>query len=233
VASGPLADVPEARRRLLLHLKERGDATIGQLTAHLGTSGEAVRQQIVMLVRAGWIRRHRTEPKTGAGRPAARYRLTADAEKLFPKRYQDLAVMLVDIVADALGTEALTTVLRRVTDLRVAALAPHIDGKTLPEKVEALRAIYEGDDPFIEVEPTRDGFRLVERNCPFLDVALSRPLLCSSTVSVLTRLLGRHVEREDRFQDGCGRCSFRIYADRPVNPQFSFREEPPRAPKPS
>ena len=51
---------------------------------------------------------------------------------------------------------------------------------------------------------------LIERNCPFLDVANRRPALCSVTVNTLSRLLGRRVERVRTFQNGHGRCAFRI-----------------------
>jgi predicted ArsR family transcriptional regulator len=85
------------------------------------------------------------------------------------------------------------------------------------------------DDAFVEVEKVPEGYRLIERNCPFLDVALARPVLCSSTVSTLTRLLGRRVVREERFQDGHGCCSFRIHEDEPVDVStLRFAREPER-----
>jgi predicted ArsR family transcriptional regulator len=100
------------------------------------------------------------------------------------------------------------------------------------EKMNVLREIYGSEDPFIEVKEVQGGYQLIERNCPFLSVALLRPLLCSCTVSTLTRLLERKVVREQRFQDGGGCCTFRIYTDRPVDvsrlrfarePELSFR----------
>src|SRR5690606_30807481 len=75
---------------------------------------------------------------------------------------------------------------------------------------------YVAGDPFLEVERIEGGYRLVERNCPFLDVAMARPALCSSTVSVMSRLLGRRVVRRERFQWGHGRCVFEVYEDQPA-----------------
>ena len=60
------------------------------------------------------------------------------------------------------------------------------------------------------------GYRVIERNCPYLNAAMKRPALCSVTVNSLTRLLGVRVDREERFQNGDGRCVFRVYADEPV-----------------
>ena len=211
--------IPAPKRRLLTLIKMWGSATVADLATELGLSGEAVRQQLAGPERDLWIERE-NRPRSGeAGRPASRYRLTVRGERLFPKDDGSLAIALMDAVRSQLGESALTQVLGRVTDFRVAALTPAQEGAgpALDGRIDALRAIYSPGDPYLEVEKTEDGYRLTERNCPFLDVALQRPLLCSSTVSVLSRLVGRRVVRERRFQEGHGCCVFRIYADQPTD----------------
>jgi predicted ArsR family transcriptional regulator len=227
MAADRLEDLPEPRRKLLVHLKMRGGATIAELASDLGTSGEAVRQQITPLESEGSVDRE-VLPPVGAGRPAVRFRLTPNGEGLFPKSYDDLTVMLVDVIREELGDEALVRILMRLTDKRVEAFAPRLKKLTsLRQKMNVLRAIYDAEDPFVEVEEIDGGYRLIERNCPFLNVAMLRPLLCSCTVSVLTRLLEREVVREERFQDGRGCCAFRVYADRPVDvSRLRFAREP-------
>src|SRR4029077_19972848 len=92
---------------------------------------------------------------------------------------------------------------------------------------KALKGIYDEDDAFTSVKKDARGYMLVERNCPFLNVALKRPRLCSITVSTLTRLLGVRVVREERFQDGDRRCVFRVLEDEPVDVRsFRFAPEP-------
>ncbi len=68
----------------------------------------------------------------------------------------------------------------------------------------------------MDVEEVSDGFRLLERNCPFINTAMKRPSLCSVSVNALTRLLGVRVVREEKFQNGDGRCVFHVYAAEPV-----------------
>jgi predicted ArsR family transcriptional regulator len=107
---------------------------------------------------------------------------------------------------------------------------PHLQDKSLLERLEALKGIYLEDDAYMDVDKdeTSGELRLVERNCPFLNVASRRPALCSVTVSTLSRLLGHTVTREKRFQDGDGRCVFRVHLDQPVNAdifRFAFEEE--------
>ena len=146
------------------------------------------------------------------GRPTQYYTLSAAAEHLFPKAYDELAVELIDRVAATLGPDALREVLASFADANVREWKPRLQNMSLKERLEALKSVYFEDDAFMQVaidEPS-DEIRLIERNCPFLNVASRRPALCSVTVSTLSQLLGYRVVREKRFQDGDGRCVFRV-----------------------
>lgn len=183
----------------------------------MGLTGEAVRQQLLQLQREGWI-----EPRTSradrarTGRPATSYVLTTAGDHLFPKHYDALNVAMIDAVTEELGEDAAKRVLKRVADDKVAATEPALRGLSLPERMRALKDWYLPDDPYMDVEEVSDGFRLLERNCPFINTAMKRPSLCSVSVNALTRLLGVRVVREEKFQNGDGRCVFHVYADEPV-----------------
>lgn len=198
------------------------------MAERLGVTREAVRQQIASLLAERWVAR--ADPAAGSGRvgrPETKYRLTEAGEHLFPKRYDELASALVGAVAEALGPQALRTVLEAVTDARVRTWASRLADAPLAARVEALAGIYEEGDGFMDVRRVPGGWELVERNCPYLNVALERPALCSTTVSALSRLLGREVVRQERFQDGDGRCVFRVSERRPAR-AGGFAPEPPR-----
>lgn len=220
-------DRPGAPQLAVLdEIKTRGPSTIAELAERLGMTGEAVRQHLVRLKAAGFVSPRR-EPR-GAGRPVARWALTGGAEHLFPKRYEDLAVALLDQVSDTLGPAATRQLLASLTDERVKAWEVRLRGRTLRQKLELLKDLYVPDDPHAAVEAKGRELRLIERNCPFLEVALKRPALCSVTVNALSRLLGYRVEREERFQAGHGRCVFKVRLDRPVRPGAAgFSPEPP------
>lgn len=214
--------LPDSRRAILAALKRQGSATIARLADELQLTGEAVRQQLLQLQRDGWIESKidRVAHERGrTGRPATTYSLTEAGDHLFPKSYDALGVAMLDAIATELGPEAMTRVLGRVCDDRVAQIAPAIRGLPLRDRVDALKSLYIFQDPYMEAEQTADGFLLIERNCPFFNVAMRRPAICSVSVNALTRLLGVRVEREERFQDGDGRCVFHIYADEPVDAQ--------------
>ncbi|HVE70568.1 MAG TPA: hypothetical protein VNI54_04300 [Thermoanaerobaculia bacterium] len=150
------------------------------------------------------------------GRPATAYRLTEADEHLFPKRYDALSLAMIDAIADELGPDAVTRVLARVSEDRVKALRPMVGGRTLEERLELLKGWYTEDDAYMSVERDGDDYRLIERNCPYYNAAMKRPAFCSVSTHALTQLLGVRVHREAKFQDGDGRCVFRVHANERV-----------------
>ena len=213
----------ETRASLLSVLKKHGPSGAVGVAGRLRISREAARQQLTVLERSGWVRR-RSEA-AGRGRPPIVFELTESGEGLFTKNYDALSLTLVDAVAEQFGPQGLTRLLTALADQQVQRLEPRLQGKTLTERLSALKDLYFEKDPFTEVRKDRRGLALVEHNCPYLNLALHRPRLCSVTLSVLTRLLGARVVREERFQDGGGRCVFRVLAEQPVDPAFRFAYE--------
>mgnify|MGYP001556112562 CR=1 FL=1 len=122
----------------------------------------------------------------------------------------------------------LKQVLSAVTDRQVAQWQTKLAGLGLREKLEALKGFYFENDPYTQVVEDADGLWLIEQNCPFLNLVMERPALCSVTVSTLSRLLGVVVKREKRFQSGDSRCAFHILADQPLRAGFRFTLEDSR-----
>lgn len=211
------SSLPNSRRLIMQFLKRRGEATASELAEHLGITREGARQQLQLLEEDGWIARGAMQATEGAGRPAVTYQITPAGDHLFPKSYDALSMTLVDAVAEQLGPEALARLLEALTEQQVKHWEPKLAGLALPERIKALKGIYFEEDPHTAVRKDARGWVLVERNCPYLNVALQRPQLCSVTVNTLIRLLGVRVVREERFQNGDRRCVFRVLADEPVD----------------
>jgi predicted ArsR family transcriptional regulator len=112
-------------------------------------------------------------------------RVTQADDHFFPKQYPELMIGALDAIEADGGPDGLTAVLARITDERVALLEPKVVRLPMQRKMEALRAIYSDGDPFTEVERRGENFVLIERNCPYLEVALERPDICSTTASAL------------------------------------------------
>ena len=183
-------------------------------------TGEAVRQQLLQLQREGWIEAKvtRSSERGRTGRPATSYSLTEAGDHLFPKHYDALNVSMMDAIAEELGPEGLKRVLEKITNDKAALIESNLASLPLAARVAALKDWYLKDDPHMAVQQVEGGYRLIERNCPYINTAMNRPSLCSISVNALTKVLGFRVAREEKFQNGDGRCVFRVYAEEPVDP---------------
>ena len=200
-------------------MKRQGPSTIAQLAEQLQLTGEAVRQQLLQLQREGWIEAKvtRSSERGRTGRPATSYSLTEAGDHLFPKLYDALNVSMMDAIAEELGPEGLKRVLEKITNDKAALIESNLASLPLAERVAALKDWYLKDDPHMAVQQVEGGYRLIERNCPYINTAMNRPSLCSISVNALTKVLGFRVAREEKFQNGDGRCVFRVYAEEPVD----------------
>ncbi|HKI99971.1 MAG TPA: winged helix-turn-helix transcriptional regulator [bacterium] len=218
------------KREIANQLNRENGLTLAVLAERLGISREAVRIQINEMIHDGWVARSTQLRRGGkAGRPATLYQLTPAGQHLFPKQYDKLAQLLLQVLFEVEGLDCEHQILSDLTEQRLAPWRERLAGLSLDEKLQALKELYAAGDRFTELERLDDGWRLVEFNCPFLNVALRYPSLCSTSVNLLTRLLGVRVVREERFQDGANRCTFRILPDQPCEPPgFELEPEPQR-----
>ena len=228
-------ELTPTRREILRILKERGQATIPELAGRLRLVHESIRKQVLDMQRRGWITSRceaQDDSEQGAmtGRPPIEYCLTPAGDHFFPKDYDGLFLQLLETMKDTHGEDAVVELAATLTDDRVAGLRDRANGPSLQDKVAALRAIYREGDAFTEVTSRGSDLVLTEKCCPYLNIALEQPLICSTTVSTLRRILGYEVVRERRFQDGDHRCEFHVKTGRPA-PDASrrFEFEPPKS----
>src|SRR5215211_7294320 len=99
----------KTRRAITKLLKTEGPLGSAQLAERLGLTPMAVRQHLYVLQREGLVTAE--ERPVPIGRPAKFWRLTREADHLFPEAYAELSVALIDSVKDAFGEEGLERVL--------------------------------------------------------------------------------------------------------------------------
>jgi predicted ArsR family transcriptional regulator len=221
---------PDIRQQILRFVKLRGRAQVREVAKHMRITHEGARKTLVQMEQNGWVARQPDTEAGGLGRPKDFYSVTAAGDRLFPKAYDKLSLAILGALQEEAGKGA-AKILAALAKAQAEIWAPRLEGMSVREKVEALRELYLEADPFASVEAKDGDLILIERNCPFLNVAMEHPALCSLSVSTLEMLLGVSVVREERFQAGHGRCAFRIRLGSPL-PKKEFRLEtglPPAA----
>jgi predicted ArsR family transcriptional regulator len=205
--------------RLLALLKRHGGQTVDELATALSLASMTVRQHLATLERDELIRAH--EVRRGRGRPRYVYRLTEQGEESFPKRYDRLAVALLQELTELDGAELLGKTAAQKQDVllgRLAAreadrLAPRLNGKALPERVAVVTELLDADGGLAEWERTARGFEIRDYNCVYRRVVQQQPAVCSWHINLLSRLLGAPVTHGEQPLSRGGPCCRFIVGD--------------------
>ncbi len=158
------------RRKIVLALKQRGGLTAAELADMLGITSMGVRRHLTTLERDKLVRYELVQ--RGKGRPSYVYRLSPQAENLFPKNYAQLANELLGYLANEEGEDTVIKLFERRAQRRINGAQAQMDGKPLAERVATLARLLTNEGYLAEYEQEDERtFWLREHNCAVHDVA--------------------------------------------------------------
>lgn len=196
----------ETRAAIVSDLRDQGERSVADLADLLDISEVAVRRHLAVLEQEGFVTTRTVNQ--GRGRPAARYALTDDAHRLFPHRYDQLASEMLEFLTDQYGREGLRAFLRWRLERETDQLRAAVTAEDLHARLEQLAATLSEAGFAATIEPTPDGFKLVQNHCAIADVAKEHPEVCAYEAAAFSQVLGGDVSlsRRDTLATGAGAC---------------------------
>ncbi len=202
--------MPITRRRILNLLKEKKELTADQLAELLGISAVAVRRHLTKLEGDNLVTYE--EIQRGMGRPSFVYQLGEAAADFFPRRYDELAVTVLETIEDLYGREAIEAVFRMRTEDIFDRYRQKIRGETLDVRLHELTELREADGYMSTWKLKDDGtYVLREANCPIFHVAEGCGPACDHDLALLTNLLDAKVTRKSHLASGDDACAYEIH----------------------
>jgi predicted ArsR family transcriptional regulator len=202
----------KTRRAIAKLLKTDGPIDSAQLARRLGLTAMAVRQHLYALQREGLVTSE--ERPVPIGRPAKFWRLTREADHLFPEAYAELSVALINSVKDAFGDEGLDRVLTSRCAQQRVDYGKRIRPKdSLERKLTELAKVRTEEGYMAEIRREDDGgFLLVENHCPICAAANACQGFCSTELDLFRSVLGPgvSVERAEHIIKGDNRCVYKV-----------------------
>ncbi len=197
----------DRKERILLYLKSRASATLGELAADLALSKQGTLRHLEALIGHGLIARREARPGAGPGRPAHVYQLTAAAAQRFPQRHRELVGELVDFLEDDQLERFFKARAARVE----AGYASRLAGLDWNARVRELARLASEHGHMTEVVERTDGsLALRHCNCPIQDVAALTPHPCRHEKEMYGRLLDSDVIRSTWQGNGDSSCTYEI-----------------------
>ena len=193
------------RGRLIACLR-RGVSTVEELAVALGLTDNAVRAQLQLLEQAGVVEKAGTRKGVGAGQPPSVYRIAAAAEPALSAAYAPVLVALLGSLSDRLAPDELDAVLR---DAGRRLVGSEDTGHSLEARVRSAAALLVALGAELDVERTREGFRLVGYACPLSAAIGAHPQACHTVEELVGAVVGAPV-REACDRSGGARCRFDV-----------------------
>ncbi|MBB5297335.1 ArsR family transcriptional regulator [Deinococcus metallilatus] len=209
VVSPALDQLPATRRAILCQLKKRGEAGADDLAQTLGITASGIRQHLGALEQAGFLMAQ--DHREGPGRPRRRYRLTAQADALFPRAYAELTNELLTYVQDE-DPALVARLFEKRAERRLHGTLARTRGLPFREQVRELARILDEDGYLADMQENDDGsFTVTEHNCAVLSVALQYGHACGSELGYIKAALPTaEVTRIAHMLSGAHVCAYRI-----------------------
>ena len=216
--SEPGSDAP-TRQRVARTILELGPSTAATLAERLALTPAAIRRHLDHLVDTGLAesREPRVYGVRGRGRPAKVFALTEAGRDQFEQQYDDLAAQALRFLADTAGEEAVSRFAeRRLSDLELRITALQEADPDIPPAQTLATAMTEAGYA-ATLTPGPVGAQLCQKHCPVAHVAHEFPQLCEAETALISRVVGRHVQRLATIAHGDGVCTTVIPDARPTS----------------
>jgi predicted ArsR family transcriptional regulator len=200
------------RRALVKLLKTEGPLDSATLAARLKLTPMAVRQHLYALQQQKLVTAE--ERAVPIGRPAKYWRLTREADTLFPDAYAELNVALIDAVTLTFGPEGMQRLLEAREARQRAAYAARITPSApLRTRLRQLARVRSEEGYMADVRPDGRGrFLFIEHHCPICAAATACQGLCATELDLFRAVLGPDVsiERTEHVVSGDRRCVYTV-----------------------
>ena len=194
------------RLEVLELLRRKGRCSAETIAGELGVTPNAVRQHLTNLERDGLVV---SQPeRSGRGRPSLLFALTERADAVFPKRYGQLATMVLQEVQEMVGPEGLDEVFARVAARHAETIERDLEGLDFDARLQRVVSWIGRAGTLVEQTEDPVGVHVTIHNCPFRNTALKFPQVCTITPQLISRLTGAAVSQSDSIHRRDPYCSF-------------------------
>jgi DeoR family transcriptional regulator, suf operon transcriptional repressor len=200
------------KQDILNHLLKQGETTAQTLATTLGISPQAIRKHLKDLEEEGLIE-HQVVP-VAMGRPTYNYRLSREGRDRLPDRYDDFALDLLDTLAETVGKDQVSNLLRKQWERKALEYRQRVGTGSLEERVANLVEIRKTEGYMAEWHATAaDAFVITEYNCAISQIVESFPSVCGNELEMFELALQDcNVERTHWLAEGEHRCGYLVQA---------------------
>ena len=198
----------DTRWDILQQLRERGQASVQELSKALGMSPVSIHYHLNVLQRERLVETQSV--RRSVGRPHNVYSLLDSARELFPQSYHRLADRLLGALKSRWSEREISELFAHIAHEIAAEHALALEGKSLDRKLDVLIELM-GEEGFLaRAEKVGGQLRLTQYGCPYYYVAERHPEVCELGLNLISAALLVPVERQGCVLNGDDVCTFLV-----------------------
>jgi len=198
--------ISQSDREFLQHLQELGSATIPSICQVHGVTTTAVRQRLIRLQAAGLITRETV--RTHRGRPHHEYRVTITGKKLLGDNYTELATVLWNQLNELTDATLKGLIVEQVRKALIQKYGRDVDAIEPAARLQQLELVLKEHGFAVEIDHSGQQLALMERSCPYHDLATQDRSICDLEQQVYGEIIGVELQLTQRCVDGHACCRF-------------------------
>jgi predicted ArsR family transcriptional regulator len=196
------------RELVLKNLLNRQQCTINELAEAVDINPISVRHHITKLEADGLVTSK--EERHGVGRPRRVYFLTEKGMELFPSRYLNLSMRMLEQIKEALPKNKVEKLFREMGIEMVSSEYSEEDfsGLNLEDRIELVKEFLVNEGFTVEVSKSDDRYFIRETSCPYMHVGKEHPEVCIVDKTMISTMLATPVEKTHCVLNGDEYCAY-------------------------
>jgi DeoR family suf operon transcriptional repressor len=199
------------RDRILKNLLRKPRSTIVELAEAVDINPISVRHHLSSLQAAGLVAGE--EERHGVGRPRLVYFLTENGMELFPTRYLRLTSRLLDQLKGSMPEALISKLFAQMADGLAQEYQDQMQGLRIEDRLDLVKTLLADEGFTIEWERTGDQYQIHEINCPYYQIGINHPEVCTVDQTLISKMLAVPTAKIQCILTGDSHCTYVIQTD--------------------
>ncbi len=200
------------RDRILQTLQRRPRSSITDLAEAVGINPISVRHHLNNLQAEGLIEAE--EERHGVGRPRLVYSLTETGQERFPTRYLRLTSRLLDQLKESLPEPMVSKLFLQMAEDMAGDYADQMKDLPMEERLDFMKSLLAEEGFNVEWERSGSEYRIHEITCPYLQIGMSHPEVCTVDQTLISKILAVPANKVKCILSGDSHCTYIVQSEK-------------------
>ncbi len=194
------------RERVLHTLLRQQRCTINELATAVDINPISVRHHISKLEAEGLVTSE--EERHGVGRPRRVYYLTEKGLELFPSRYLQLTIRLIEQLKETMPEAMVDRLFAQMAEDVASEYVTQVNGLSMEDRLDLVTTLLGSEGFTVEWEQQGDEYHIREISCPYYHIGQSHPEICSVDQTLISTMLSVPAEKVKCVLNGDSYCTY-------------------------